>query len=185
MTKPDPIDPKTAFAEVFKRTGGIAGMTSWAKTHRTLFYGLFAKLISQPLVQNNVAVNVNADGEAARRQLETAFMRVIEARKHDGDPAVYVDGERLIEHQPATREPPPSTADHGDAPSKENLKSPQKGPLNGRGGVAEVTGGDKNRNFMKTFPSIPGLAAGAALDESADNRSTTEKFLNWSGRRMP
>jgi hypothetical protein len=82
--QPDPIDPKTAFAEVFKRLDGIKGMTSWAKTHRTLFYGLFAKLISQPLVQTNVNVKIaDRDGEEARRKLEDAFMRLIETRNMD------------------------------------------------------------------------------------------------------
>jgi len=135
MTKPDPIDPKTAFAEVFKRLDGIKGMTSWAKTHRTLFYGLFAKLISQPLVQNNVNVKIaDRDGEAARRELEATIMRMIEDRTsglehgtviHGGE-VIYRDpqppvprppllGTRVVDHQP--RVDAPVTADPRPQPA--------------------------------------------------------------------
>jgi hypothetical protein len=84
MTKPktpEPVDPKLAFIEVFKRTGGIAGMTSWAKTHRTLFYSLFGKLISQPLVQTNITATVKVESEdQLRASLEHALHRIIDAR---------------------------------------------------------------------------------------------------------
>jgi hypothetical protein len=200
MTKPKTdIDPKAAVAEVFKRTGGIAGMTSWAKTHKTLFYNLYAKLISQPLVQNNVAVSVNADGEAARRKLETALMRLIDARKASvGDPAVYINGERLrddgvtIEQSPMlthAADPRPATPDAVVEP--ESSTSPKQGPLFSRGGVAATPGaGPKNENVYSTGPlkalSIPSLAAGAALDQTADDKlSTTERFLLWRGHGGP
>src|SRR6476660_4972610 len=111
MTKPDPIDPKTAFAEVFKRLDGIKGMTSWAKTHRTLFYGLFAKLISQPLVQNNVNVKIaDRDGEAARRELEATIMRMIEDRTSGLEHGTLIHGGEVIYRDPQPPVPPPPSS---------------------------------------------------------------------------
>jgi hypothetical protein len=188
--KPDITDPRTLAIESLKRLGGIEGFVSWAKTHRTLYYSLYAKLMAQPLVQNNVTVNVRDDGEA-RQKLQDAFYRIIDERQKGEEPAVYVDGERLrdpvyvggerlIEHQPADpRLPTLDAVEHSDP------KSPKHGSPFSRGGVATTPGetnpggGQKPKSHYSL--SIPGLAAGAALDESADNRSTTEKYLTWSG----
>jgi hypothetical protein len=177
--------------EIYDDLGGKPGAVKYYKRHPSAFYPDYFKTQPQPVVTNNVAVSVINDGEAARRELETAFMRVIAARKHDGDPAVYVDGERIdgriIEHQPATPDPRPSTPDHGDAPLDESSSSPQKGPLNGRGGVATITTEPSSagaQNKISKYSTIPGIAAGAALDESTDdNLSTTERFYLYSGRR--
>jgi hypothetical protein len=196
------IDPRSLAADLFHRIGGPVAMEKWGKTHRSLAYQLIAKLMAQPLIQNNVAVSVSADdGEAARRKLETAMMRVINARKlgiSDGDPAVYVDGERVYDDVPRllTRDPPPSTDDiqpstagarpatmvDGDVSS--DSKSAKKGTVFSGGGVETTApAGQKNQNvYSKTFPSFPGLAAGASLDGSDDNRSTTQKYLDWSRR---
>jgi hypothetical protein len=179
--------------EIYDTLGGIAGAVKYYKRHPSAFYPDYFKTPPQPLIQNNVNVGINAeaDGEVARRKLETAFMRLIEARKcHDSDPAVYVDGERLIEHQPASPDPAPSTADNGEL--NESSSSPQKGPLNGRGGVATTPGGSTaaggqktNSMYSSSFSSVPGLAAGVALDGLDDHLSTTERFLLWKGHGGP
>jgi hypothetical protein len=218
--KTDIIDPRAIAADFFRRLGGMEGMTKWGKTHRSLAYQLISKLMAQPLVQVQ-ETNVTVDGAAARQHLEDALIRLIAARKASvGDPAVYVDGERvyddghIIEHQPATRDggpatdastpeaanarlgtpdaqpstdvPPPGTPDRGD--DLDNPKSWQKGPLSKPGGVQTSTGaGEKTKTsqYSKAFSSIPGLAAGAALDGSDDNRSTTQKYLEWPGHNRP
>jgi hypothetical protein len=192
-------------------------MVKWGKTQRSLAYQLIAKLVSQPLIQNNVAVSVSADnGEAARRHLEDAYMRIIEARKHNTeDPAVYVNGVRLtdkplydangkwltneqltIEHQPSTRDPPPGTdaAQPGTADARRatpDISSDSKSATSGSpfDGSVAATGqdaGKKTENkYSRTFSSVPGMCAGGALDGSVDNRSTTQKFLDWSGHGKP
>ncbi len=113
----DPIDPRLAVAEVFKRLDGIMGMTSWAKTHRTLFYGLYAKLISQPLVQTNINVKFE-DGEAARAKLQDAFMRLYDARDIT-----------TIDHDPQSPVPRLETAVLDTTPDSEKMKSPKQGPF--------------------------------------------------------
>jgi hypothetical protein len=204
---------------VFNKVGGIPALVKWIKEssrNRAAFYSQYISRWRQPMVQNNVNVTVDR-GEEARAHLETAFYRIIDARKTSiGDPACYVNGERvidedddkewikkggviidgrrLIEHQPVADIEPPQTLDAGVAQSgasgssgsnSENLKSPKKGPLDGRGGVlttpGETTTGAGTKQKSHYSISIPGLCAGAALDESADNRSTTEKYLSWSG----
>jgi hypothetical protein len=184
--------------EIYDVLGGISGAVKYYKRHPSAFYPDYFKTPPQPLVQNSVTVNVKNDGEA-RRHLENAFYRVIDERqKGSEDPAVYVDGERLrdpvyvdgerlIEHQPAEPRPatPDAVVDAPDAVEHSDPKSPQQGPLSKPGGVATTPGetnpggGQKPKSHYSV--SIPGLAAGAALDESADNRSTTEKYLTWSG----
>ena len=117
MNKTTDIDPRVIAADFFRKLGGMEGMTKWGKSHRSLAYQLIAKLMAQPLVVSNVNVaNVAVADQSARRKLEDAFLRLIDARKHhDSDPAVFVDGERLIEHQPSTADPPPAT--DGELPS--------------------------------------------------------------------
>lgn len=183
-TKAD-IDPRSIAADFFRRLGGMDGMTQWGKTHRSLAYQLISKLMAQPVTNfTSIKNTVNVDGEHARRQLETALMRVISARKHDGDPAVYVDGERLIEHQPATRDTPPQAADPAPDSNYEMASSPKKGTVFSRGGVeSTAAAGPKNK---MSYSTVPGLAAGTALDENADDKlSTTERFLNWRGHGGP
>jgi hypothetical protein len=204
MTKPKPdiTDPRTLAIESLKRLGGIEGFVSWAKSHRTLYYNLYAKLMAQPLVQNNNTINnvsIEAAGEDARRKLETAFIGLIEARKNSiGDPAVFVDGERLdpfdgrvIEHQPRSSDDSRrETADAVDASLNESSKSPQKGPLLKPGGVAtnlaetDPTGG-QNKISRYSIPTFPGQTSAIALDGCDDNLSTTQKFLNWHGHGRP
>jgi hypothetical protein len=184
--KPLDIDPRTIAVEFFRKLGGMEGMTKWGKTHRSLAYQLIAKLMAQPLVQTNVNVAVvDRDDNAARRKLEDAFLRLIDARKYEGvDPAVYVNNERLIEGR-IEPDAPGSNAD--------NLKSPNSGsPFHGPRVDASTAEGKKNQSVYSkpTGPlsTVPGLAAGAAVGEGADDKlSTTERFYLYHNRggRMP
>jgi hypothetical protein len=210
----DLTDPRTLARDLFRQLGGMVGMAKWGKTHRSQAYQLIAKLMAQPMVQVNNKVDVNVAGEEARANLEAAFYRIIDARKNSvGDPAVYVngerlhddddkewikkggviiDGKRLIEHQPVADVEPPQTPDAGVASgsNSENLKSPKSGPpfdgsrVGGAAGAGQKTKISMNSTLPR-MPSVPGLFAGAALDESSDNRSTTEKYLSWTGHGRP
>src|SRR5437588_7621121 len=85
-------------AWVYEGLGGDAGALKYFKNHPSAFYPDYFKTPIQPLVQNtNVnAVHIGSDVNDAKRRLETAFLRVINARKTSiGDPAVYVDGNRI------------------------------------------------------------------------------------------
>ena len=98
--------------EIYETLGGITSAVKYYKRHPSAFYPDYFKTPAQPLIQNNLNVGANAEaaGNAARAELELAFMRLIEARKNSiGDPAVFVDGKRIdddghfIEHQPDHR----------------------------------------------------------------------------------
>ncbi|MGC1662515.1 MAG: hypothetical protein WA773_04115 [Bradyrhizobium sp.] len=198
---PADIDPRALAADFFRKLGGMEGMTKWGKSHRSLAYQLIAKLMAQPQVVNNVNVaNVAVADESARRKLEDAFLRLIDARKHhDGDHAVYVDGERLrddgriIEHQPRETDAAPrlsATAVDGEAPdsNSENLKSPNQGPLFSRGGVATTPGGSTpagGKNKISNYPNPLSGGFAVALDGLDDHLSTTERFLLWKGHGGP
>jgi hypothetical protein len=188
--------------EIYDTLGGIAGAVKYYKRHPSAFYPDYFKTPPSPLITNNVNVaNVRLGDESARRQLELAFLRLIEARKNSiGDPAVFVDGKRmrddgsLIDHQPRLSDDPrPATDDAAVSPLDENLKSPMKGPLLKPGGVATTLGaaspsGGQNKISKYSNLTVPGLAAGAALDQSADtNLSASEKSLLCfgGGRRWP
>jgi hypothetical protein len=186
----------------FEKAGGIAAFVKWIKDsgrNRGDFYSWWAKRFNQSTVINNVAVaNLAVADQSARRKLEDAFIRLIEARRASvGDPAVFVDGRRmrddgsLIEHQPRSSDDPrPATDDAAVSPLNEGSSSWQKGPLLKPGGVATTpaetspTGGQKTK-MSYSNSTVPGLAAGAALDGLDDNLSTTQKFLNWRGHGRP
>lgn len=167
---PADIDPRTIAADFFKRLGGMAGMVKWGRTHRSLAYQLIAKLMAQPQVVNTVNVaNVKIDGEAARAKLYDAFLHQIEARRTAvGDPAVFVNGQRIIEHVSQT--PPPVTDDK--SPSADVSRPATADP-------PPATADPPPRPVVQSF--VPGQSAGGALDGSDDNRSTTQKFLDWNG----
>jgi hypothetical protein len=184
--------------KAFEKIGGLPSLVKWIKEsarNRSAFYSWYIpSRLRQPLVQNNVAVNVINDGEAARRKLEDAFMQLIESRKYEGvDPAAFINGERLepltIDHKPLAADPRPATVDPAHQAASDDATSPQKGPFFSRGGVSTTStepspGGGQNKksHYSKPIPSIPGLAAGAAVGEGADdNLSTTETFLRWNG----
>jgi hypothetical protein len=207
--KTDDIDPRAIAASLWRDLGGKAGIAKWGKTHRSLAYQLISKLMAQPVVQVNNNNNVNVNSEQARAKFADALMRVIAARRAAvGDPAVYVDGERLTEPRPPdpavyvngqrliespwTDVVTPGTRDDGDASgssgsNSSELKSPKKGPLFSPGGdLTRAPAGAKKENvYSNSRPSVPGLYAGAAFDESSDTRSTTEKYLTWSGHGRP
>jgi hypothetical protein len=172
--KTDDIDPHTLARDLFHRLGGIDGMTRWAKNKQTLAYQLIANLMKQPASTtfNKVTIKVN-DGEAARRKLEDAFLQLIESRKYEGvDPAVFINNERVIEHvshTPASPDPAPSTdaTRPATADTRPATADPRSQPP------------DAARRPVQF--SVPGQGAGAALDGSDDNRSTTQKYLDWSG----
>jgi hypothetical protein len=113
---------------IYDSLGGDPGAVKYFKKHPSAFYPDYFKTPPQPLVQNNVSVRVEHDEEAARAKLYDAFVRLIEARKASvEDPAVYVDGDRIIDGvpctvdgvvvnddpQPATADPRPATRDWG------------------------------------------------------------------------
>jgi hypothetical protein len=78
------------------------------------------------------------------------------------------------------------TGDAASGSKSDELKSPKKGPLFSRGGVLTSTGGGTKQKTMNSFPSVPGLAAGAAVGEGSDDSlSTTERFLMWRGHGGP
>jgi hypothetical protein len=184
--------------KAFEKIGGLPALVKWIKEsarNRSAFYSWYIpSRLRQPLVQNNVAVNVINDGEAARRKLEAAFLHLIESRKYESvDPAAFVNGERIIEHQPLAADPrsqPPDPAPQADV---DDATSPQKGPFFSRGGVSTTAtetspGGGQNKksHYSKPISSIPGLAAGAAVGEgSDDNLSTTQRFLLYRGHGGP
>jgi hypothetical protein len=198
------IDPRAIAADFFRRLGGMDGMTKWGRTHRSLAYQLIAKLMAQPATTtfNKVTIKVQ-DGEAARRKLEDAFIRLIESRERgDEYGTVIVNGEVIYrDPQPqaaiaAPVDPPLSTAgarrgtpDPAAATrdESESSKSPQKGPLSTQGSVATSQGETKkNNDVFRMGSSVPGLAAGNVFGEGCDdNLSTTERFYRWSGHGRP
>jgi hypothetical protein len=189
------IDPHTLARDLFNRLGGIDGMTRWAKNKQTLAYQLIAHLMKQPASTtfNKVTIKVN-DGEAARRKLEDALLRQIDARRFDSvDPVVTVNGERIVDQSPVlthdavTRDPRPATDDAAPGSDFENLKSPNSGsPFDGSRVGATPGEGKKNQSvYSKPIPSIPGVAAGVALDGSDENKSSTQLFYEWKGHGKP
>ena len=182
--------------EIYETLGGITGAVKYYKRHPSAFYPDYFKTPPQPQVVNNVNVGINAeaDGEDARRKLETAFMGLIEARRASvGDPAVFVDGERIndgrvIEHQPSTADARPATAVNVEDSNSENPKSWEKGPLNARGGVASTpaeTSPAGGKNKISNYPSPLSGGFAVALDGLDDHLSTTERFLLWKGHGGP
>jgi hypothetical protein len=177
----------------FEKSGGVAALVKWIKAsshNRGNFYSSFMSYIKriQPLVQNNVNVKIE-DVEGARRRLETAMMRIIEAKRAGTeDPAVFVNGMRLIEgmRQDASHiivdgisytrdgDPRPVTDDARRATvhDVETTIDPKPATADPRSQPPAVP--------PRTV--VPGQTAGGALDGSADdNRSTTQKYLDWNG----
>jgi hypothetical protein len=202
----------------FEKTGGVAGLVKWIKANgqnRGNFYTSFMSYIkrSAPLVQTNINNNVNVvTDEQARAKLYDSFARIISARKLSmGNPAVYVDGERLTDgydykatvngervddghplltDDAVTRDARPQPADAASTIESENLKSSQQGTVFADGGDLTTSAAEqknKNSNYSPPrMPSPPGFAAGAALDGADDNLSASEKsYLCFGGRRWP
>jgi hypothetical protein len=151
------IDPRAIAADFFKRLGGMAGMTKWGKTHRSLAYQLIAKLMAQPqVVNNNVNVITERDGESARRKLEDFMMRQINARGL-ATGAVYVNDMLInpdyIEHEPQAAGPRPVTADESPVTADPRPQPPA---------------------------SAPRPPAAAPVNIATGEPSTTAKYLEWS-----
>jgi hypothetical protein len=201
----DEPDIQRSILKAYKDAGGDAGFSRWCKKHQTTLYDYYVKLMPQR-TQAQVHVTHVDRGEQARAHLETAIMRIIAARKAAvGDPAAYHGGERVIDNEPpllsAASTPgtddgrlPLMDADQGHLDLKsENPKSPQKGTVFSDGGVhaspsAPSPGGGQNKNshYSKpTWPSVPGLAAGAVFEGLDDKLSTTERFYLWNGHGRP
>jgi hypothetical protein len=174
---PIDIDPRTIAMDLFRRLDGMAGMTKWGKTHRSLAYQLIAKLMAQPQVVTNVNVaNVAVDGEAARRKLEDAFIRLIESQRASvGDPAVYVDGERLIEHDPrlATADPQPATDDSRDVNPRVQYRR--------EAAARQREAADARRDAADASPKAEvAQPFNIATESTAREPSTTELYLEWA-----
>jgi hypothetical protein len=197
MSRPktaDIIDPRAIAADFFRKLGGMEGMTKWGKTHRSLAYQLISKLLAQPIVVNNNTnnhVSIEAAGEAARLKIENEFIRLMEAQRASvGDPAAYHGGDRVVDHHLTIEHQPQLSDDAAVSPLNESSKSWQKGPLLKPGGVAtrpaETTHtGGQNKISKYSNLTVPGLAAGAALDGLDNSLSTTQRFLNWKGHGGP
>jgi hypothetical protein len=176
------IDPRAIAADFFRKLGGMEGMAKWGKTHRSLAYQLIAKLMAQPLVQNNVNVaNIAIDGEAVRRKLEDAIERMRESKKYlSEDPAVYVNDMLVIEgyQQDASH----VLVDGVSYTRTDATVVPETtiDPRPSTAGARPATDATRPRTVVRSF--VAGQSAGGALDGSADdNRSTTQKYLDWSG----
>ena len=129
MMREEP-DVQKSILKAYKDAGGDAGFSKWCKKHQTTLYDYYVKLMPQRVQSQVHVTHIDHDGEAARRKLEDAFIRLIEARKNSvGDPAVYHNGERIrdswmIEHQPRlSDEPRPATDDAAVSPLDESSSS--------------------------------------------------------------
>lgn len=85
---------------------------AWCNEHPTIFYTqMYIKMLPMQ-IQSKVNMDVNINGEEARRNLEAAFIRVINAKRAGSeDPAVYVDGERVRDADPFLALPSPAGTD--------------------------------------------------------------------------
>jgi hypothetical protein len=181
--KPADIDPRSIAVDFFRKLGGMDGMTKWGKTHRSLAYNLIAKLLAQPTVQTvNVAV---ISEEATRAKLQDALLRQIEARRFDSvDPVVTVNGERIIDHQVLAADPRSQSGERvSDTPLSSSSVTANESPSadEPRPATADTRSQPPDARPRPVQFSVPGQGAGAALDGSDDNRSTTQKYLDWSG----
>jgi hypothetical protein len=164
--------------KAFEKIGGLPALVKWIKEsarNRSAFYSWYIpSRLRQPLVQTNVNVAV-INEEVARAKLQDALLRQIEARKFDSvDPAVFVNGQRIIDgvsYTPASPDPAPST----DATRPAAIDDVETSR-----GARPATAAPRPVQSL-----VPGQGAGAALDEGTDNRSTTERFLSWSGHGRP
>jgi hypothetical protein len=91
------IEAKTAINLAFERLGGVAGMVTWAKNHRALFYNLYVKLIPMTVTaQVNATVDKGEDIDVTLRRIVNGL---IEARQ-DGSQGI-ADDEPLNIHRVA------------------------------------------------------------------------------------
>ncbi|SHL15003.1 hypothetical protein SAMN05444321_1916 [Bradyrhizobium lablabi] len=185
MTKklPDLTDMREIAIEVQKRIGGIAEMVKWAKSHRTLWYQLYPKLLAQP-PQTNVQVNIaNVNGEQARKSLQDAFMRVIASQKASvGDPAVYVDGQRVIDGKIIDNEPPSPAASH-DARDPALRDSAQQSAAPHDSKAAPATQPATQPDNVVNIDRKPFHPAARPPQAAPREPTSTELYLEWSASR--
>jgi hypothetical protein len=183
MTKPKPkpidrADPKAIFAKAFVDIGDIPAVTAWARTHKTAFYTLYSKLISQPspAVQVNVNnTNVQIEADKTSAALEHALNRIIAARQTGDGGAVIIDARANRE-----RVPPQIEARQADVEARQSAAADLPSPA--KPDVARPIERSTERPFGT---AVPGLFA-AVLDGIDDNLSTTQKFMMYRGRgKMP
>jgi hypothetical protein len=92
-------EAKTAFALTFEGLGGLKGMIAWARTHRTIFYQAYAKLI--PLqVTSHATVTVEDNSTAAIDKLCDGLMRLRDAREADKAQGIFRDEHGAIIEDP-------------------------------------------------------------------------------------
>jgi hypothetical protein len=76
-----PIEAKQAFKLAFEGIGGVPKLITWARSHRTLFYQAYAKLLAHQTPAALTQVNVNLhDRDDAASALRDAFARVLATR---------------------------------------------------------------------------------------------------------
>jgi hypothetical protein len=96
---PIPTEAKHAFKLAFDGIGGTPKLVAWARTHRTLFYTLYAKLVSQP---SPTQVNVSVGSVAgAREELSELLFRRSHAQERERERGVFRDGNHKIITNPA------------------------------------------------------------------------------------
>jgi hypothetical protein len=160
MTRPKPKipdDPKAVFTQAFKNLDGIAGLTAWGKSHRTLFYGYYAKMInaSSPVqVDVNNNLNVRIESDKTRAALEAAFARIVDARGTGDKAGVVIDAR-------ANRETVPQLSQTEAEP----LLSP----------AAEQTAAQAEQHQPDDVVKLKPFHPGAPPREL----SSTEKYIEW------
>jgi hypothetical protein len=174
--------------KAFEKIGGLPSLVKWIKEsarNRSAFYSWYIpSRLRQPLMQQtNVNVSV-INEEATRAKLQDALLRQIEARKYDDvDPVVTVNGERIIDHQPLAADPRSQPGERvSDTPSPSSVtanESPSADESRREAAAARPSTAAPRPRPVQSL--VPGQGAGAALDGYDDNRSTTQKYLDWSG----
>jgi hypothetical protein len=174
--------------KAFEKIGGLPSLVKWIKEsarNRSAFYSWYIpSRLRQPLVQTNVNVNV-INEEVVRAKLQDALLRQIEARRFDSvDPVVTVNGERIIDHQVLGADPRLEMGERvSDTPLSSSSVTANESPSadEPRPVTTDTRSQPPDARPRPVQFSVPGQGAGAALDGSDDNRSTTQKFLDWSG----
>lgn len=116
-----PPEARVAFQLAFQGMGGVKALTTWGRTHRTLYYQMYAKLI--PLIlQADVETTVKFDAEEARAALSAALMRVIEIRKTAEAPPGTAAGNLVTDATYTRRDAEPEPA---VTPSQPPAPAPQ------------------------------------------------------------
>jgi hypothetical protein len=127
-------EAKQMIALAFEGSGGLPALTTWARTHRALFYSqVYPKLL--PLQVNASTVNVNVEAEGSYRQkIHAALAGIIAARKTapertiDVTPVKAASGSPNVEPDspPDPIAPAPQPAPEPAAPDPPNVVRPKE-----------------------------------------------------------